>query len=238
MIIYRDSHETYGYRRISKVLEIRHKMHVSDAKLCELMAEVGIHNTLYNRHTTKYSSFNGDKKTAPNILKGRFVAKIPFTVLHTDITQVKLLNGKFGYISSIMDEATREVLGMVVSSSPNKALVQATLDEAQSKLPEGAAPVLHSDHGWHYQTPDYRMYLQANNYTISMSRKGNCLDNAPMESFFHLMKIECLNRHKYNNLDELKIAVKQYTAWFNTTRISIKTNSKSPIEYRDELLVS
>jgi putative transposase len=213
-------------------------MHVSDAKLLELMAEVGIHNTLYNEHTTKYSSFNGDKKTSPNILRGRFVAKIPYTVLHTDITQVKLLNGKFGYISSIMDEATREVIGMVVSDSPNKALVQATLDEAQSKLPKSATPIMHSDHGWHYQTPDYRKYLQANNYTMSMSRKGNCLDNAPMESFFHLMKIESLNRHKYHNLNELKTAVDQYTQWFNTTRISLKTNGKSPVEYRDELLTA
>ncbi len=57
---------------------------------------------------------------------------------------------------------------------------------------------------------------------MSMSRKGNCLDNAPMESFFHLMKIESLNRHKYHNLNELKTAVDQYTQWFNTTRISLK----------------
>ncbi|MTV83363.1 IS3 family transposase, partial [Secundilactobacillus folii] len=92
--IYQDSFKTYGYRRISLVLWDQFKLHVSDTKLRELMAEVGINNTLYTTHTTKkYSSYEGDKKTTPNILKGRFIATIPYTVLHTDITQVKLKNG-------------------------------------------------------------------------------------------------------------------------------------------------
>lgn len=236
--IYADSFKTYGYRRISKILENTYDLHVGDAKLRGLMKDVGIDNTLYNEHTAHYNSFQGDQKRAKNLLKGRFVAKVPYTVLHTDITQVRLLNGKFGYISTIMDEATREILGIVVSDSPNKDLVAATLDETQTKLPEGATPILHSDHGWHYQTPDYREYLKENNYTISMSRKGHCLDNAPMESYFHLMKVESLNRQKLHTLEELRTAVDRYTDWFNTTRISLKTNCKSPMNYRDELLAA
>ncbi|MTV83366.1 IS3 family transposase, partial [Secundilactobacillus folii] len=143
---------------------------------------------------------------------------------------------KFGYISAIIDQATREILSMVVSDGPNKQLVTDTLEEAQSKLPEGAMPTLHSDHGWHYQTADYCDFLIDNHYLISMSRKGNCLDNAPMESFFHLLKIESLNRHKFNNIEELATAADKYTNWFNFTRISLKTDGKSPVQYREDLM--
>ncbi len=136
------------------------------------------------------------------------------------MTQVRLYNGEWGYISSVTDEASREVLAAVVSASPNKALISATLDELQTHLKDELKPIMHSDQGWQYQMSDYQQRLKDMNITQSMSRKGNCHDNAPMESFIGLMKRECLNRYQINNLEELCKLVKDYVDWFNNVRIS------------------
>ncbi|WP_432706876.1 transposase [Lacticaseibacillus rhamnosus] len=97
-----------------------------------------------------------------------------------------------GYISSITDEASLEVIAAIVSASPNKALIQASLDELEYHLKEGIKPTLHSDQGWQYQMVDYQQRLKALNITQSMSRKGNCHDNAPIEPLYRLIMF-CLN---------------------------------------------
>ncbi|KRM78471.1 hypothetical protein FC84_GL000913 [Lapidilactobacillus dextrinicus DSM 20335] len=97
---------------------------------------------------------------------------------------------------------------------------------------------IHSDQGWHYQTTDYQDKLKALNIVQSMSRKGNCLDNAPIESFFSLLKRKCLKRHKIHNLTELIHITHQYIDWFNNFRISLKTKGLTPVQYRNQTIVS
>ncbi len=100
---------------------------------------------------------------------------------------------KWAYVSAITDEASKEVLAFQVSNSPNSKLIMDTLDELTENIPEGIKPIIHSDQGWHYQLNYYTDKLSEKKFIQSMSRKGNCLDNAPIESFFHLLKTECLN---------------------------------------------
>lgn len=130
------------------------------------MDELNVQVSLYNRHRNgRYSSYKGTVgKVARNVLHQHFNETVPFKVLHTDVTQVRLADTKWAYVSAITDEASKEVLAFQVSNSPNSKLIMDTLDELSEKK-----------------------FIQ------SMSRKGNCLDNAPIESFFHLLKTECLN---------------------------------------------
>ncbi len=108
---------------------------------------------LYNRHRSgKYSSYEGNVGTvADNLLKQQFQATIPYQVLHTDVSQVRLANHSWAYISSIIDEASKEVLAFQLSQHPDRQLITATLNELCTKLPDNAQPIIHSDQGWHYQ---------------------------------------------------------------------------------------
>lgn len=203
------------------------------------MSAMGLKVSIYSKHTSKYSSYKGEVgKIAPNVLNQKFDAKQPLTVFHTDVTQLRLYNGNWGYISVITDEASKEVMAAVVSSSPNKAMIRDTLDAFESRLSIDSEPILHSDQGWQYQIPYYQMRLKEMGIKQSMSRKGNCHDNAPIESFFNLLKRECLNRYKINDLSQLRRMVCDYVQWFNNERISMNKNGLTPVEYRNQAMVA
>ncbi|KRO03496.1 transposase IS150 IS3 family protein [Levilactobacillus paucivorans] len=228
----------YGYRRIHKKA-VEAGFNYAEETIRKIMTAMGLKVTLFSKHTSKYSSYKGSVgKIAPNLLKQRFNATKPLTVMHTDVTQVPLYNGKWGYISVIIDEASKEVLSAVASYSPNKKLITDTLDQVQNHIIRGFHPILHSDQGWQYQLPSYQARLKHMGITQSMSRKGNCHDNAPVESFFSLLKRECLNKYKIENITELNGILKSYIAWFNKDRISMKTKGLSPINYRNQASVA
>lgn len=234
--IFIKSRETYGYRRIHAIL-IQKGIHLAKATVLKLMNEIGIKNTIYRSHTSLYRSYKGNiGEKAPNILDQTFNEQEPYKVIHTDVTQIRLRNQKWGYISAMIDEASKEVLALSISDHPDKALIFDTLTQLESELPNSTKPVIHSDQGWHYQLPDYHEKLKDLNFVQSMSRRGNCLDNAPVESFFNLLKRECLNLLKIHDLDELKQIVNEYINWFNYQRISMKTKGLSPIDYRKQAL--
>ncbi|WP_156403099.1 IS3 family transposase [Apilactobacillus ozensis] len=175
-------------------------------------------------------------KISPNILHQNFKADKPYKILHTDITQLKLKNHINGYISAVIDEGTKEILSIQVSNSPNQRLIYRTLKELKSKIPTGFKPIMHSDQGWHYQLPYYISELKRMNIKQSMSRKGNCLDNSPIEIFFSLLKREYLNNFEIRNIKMLTKLTKEYLQFFNNQRISLKTKGMTPIEYRNHSL--
>lgn len=231
---------TYGYRRVNQKLR-QIGIHLADMTVNKLMAELGIQVTLFNRHRNgKYSSYKGQVGTiADNLLKQKFSQTIPYQVLHTDVTQVRLANHNWAYISSITDEASKEVLAFQISNHPNRQLITATLDELLTKLPDSAKPIIHSDQGWHYQLSYYTQKLADHNFIQSMSRKGNCHDNAPIESFFHLFKAELLAGFPpCKDLIELRKLSAQYIHYFNYERISLKTKGMTPVEYRNHTLAA
>ncbi|WP_367294155.1 IS3 family transposase [Levilactobacillus brevis] len=231
---------TYGYRRVQDEL-IKLDVHIADAVVRRLMAELGVQVSLYNRHKNgKYSSYKGTiGKVAENLLEQNFNQAKPYTVLHTDVTQIRLGNHKWAYISAITDEASKEILAFQISNSPNRILITKTVDELISKLPSNVQPIIHSDQGWHYQLDYYMKKLSEHEFIQSMSRKGNCHDNAPIESFFHLYKTECLTGFPpCKDLAELKAVSLEYVNWFNYQRISSKTKGMSPCEYREHTLAA
>ncbi|WP_455550420.1 IS3 family transposase [Companilactobacillus alimentarius] len=229
---------TYGYRRVQEGL-IKLDIHIADAVARRLMNELNVQVNLYNRHKNgKYSSYKGTVgKVAHNILHQQFNETEPFKVLHTDVTQVRLRDNEWAYVSAITDEASKEVLAFQVSNSPNSKLIMDTLNELTTVIPKGSNPVIHSDQGWHYQLNYYTDRLSEDGFIQSMSRKGNCLDNAPIESFFHLFKTECLNGFPpCKDMKEFRKLSKEYVDWFNNRRISRKTKGMTPREYREHVL--
>lgn len=235
---YYDSNSTYGYRRIWK-RSLKAGFKNSPDTVRRLMGKLNLKVTIYSRHTSGYSSFKGNiGKKAPNILKQEFKETEPLKVLHTDVTQVRLQKGKWGYISAVLDQASGEILSYSVSSSPNELMIKDTLDKLKQNIDPSLNPILHSDQGWHYQLKYYRDILKEMNIKQSMSRKGNCHDNAPIESFFNLLKRECLYRYNILDLDQLKQLVDEYITWYNNDRISLKRKGLSPVEYREQSMIS
>lgn len=231
---------TYGYRRVQTRLE-QEGVHLAGATVMKLMKELGVQAEQYNRKRHgKYSSYKGTVGTvAENVLEQEFDADQPYQVVHTDVTQVRLANQQWAYISAMTDEASKEVLAFQVSAHPDRQLIMRTLDELLTNLPDSAHPIIHPDQGWHYQLSYYTQKLQDHQFIQSMSRKGNCLDNAPIESFFHLYKTELLHGFPpCRNLDELRKLSLSYVKFFNNVRISLKTKGMTPVQYRNHALVA
>ena len=112
--------------------------------------------------------------------------------------------------------------------------IQEMLLQAVKKLPINANLILHSDQGIHYQMPSYQRLLAKNRISQSMSRKGNCLDNAAMESFFGRMKTECFHGKSFTGIDELEKVINDYVRYYNEERIQLKLKGLSPIQYRKQ----
>ncbi|QNQ81611.1 IS3 family transposase [Lactobacillus sp. PV012] len=237
-IYYDESNETYGYRRIWGALKDT-GINLAKETVRKIMRDMGIKTMIYHKNTAKYSSYKGSVgKKAPNILNQIFDETIPYKVLHTDVTEYKLTNGKKVYISPIVDEASLEILACAVSYSPEMKTIYRMLDELEVNLPKDARPILHSDQGFQYQNAGYQARLKEMNITQSMSRKGNCHDNAPGETIFNLMKRECLNRLKIGSLEEMKQVLSKYVTWFNNIRRSNKLKYTTPVKYRNRVLSS
>ena len=138
----------------------------------------------------------------------------------------------------MIDEATLEILACLVSYSSEMKTIYAMLDELEDKLSKGAYPIMHSDQGFQYQTIGYQNRLKEINITQSMSRKGNCHDNAPGETIFNLMNREKLNRLKISTLEQVNEVLKEYIYWFNNIRRSNKLKYTTPVKYRNRVLLT
>jgi len=224
----------YGYRRIT--LELRNSNCLINHKTVKkLMDELGLKSEV---RKVRYRSYKGEVgKTAPNIINRDFTAERPYQKLATDVTQVTIGNRK-AYLSSILDMYDGEVLSYVITDSPNLEMVISMLNQMYNRieLPEGV--VLHSDQGWHYQHRAYQNSLKMHGITQSMSRKGNCLDNAMMENFFGIMKSELLYPGKYTSMEVFVKDLIEYIEYYNNDRIKLRLKGMSPVQYRTQFLMS
>lgn len=177
-----------------------------------------------------------EHKTLPNKLNREFVQDEPGKILLTDITYLKY-QGKTAYLSCVKDVATREILAYELSSTLKMSIVYHTLKKLNDKLEGMIHPeaMLHSDQGFHYTHPEFQKRVKEMNLDQSMSRRGNCIDNAPMESFFGHIKDE-LDYKQAKNFEELKQIVNQYMTYYNETRKQWNLKKMTPIEYRSHLL--
>lgn len=184
----------------------------------------------------KYRSYKGEVgHAAPNVLKRRFDAAGANQKWVTDVTEFKVSGEKL-YLSPVMDLYNGEIIAFETSKRPEFALVGTMLRKALKKLKPGEQPILHSDQGWQYRMPAYQRALREKCVVQSMSRKGNCLDNAAMESFFAVLKSEFFHLNKFSSVDELQSGLKKYIRYYNHDRIKMKLKGLSPVQYRTQPL--
>ena len=180
----------------------------------------------------KYRSYKGQVgKIAPNILQRNFKAEKPNQKWATDITEFSLFGTKL-YLSPVLDMYNGEIVSYSVSTSPVLNQVMDMLDKAFAKIPDNTHLIFHSDQGWQYQHRAYQKRLKDKGVQQSMSRKGNCLDNAVMENFFGLLKSELLYLREFSSLEEFQIELEKYIDYYNNKRIKSKLKGLSPVQYR------
>lgn len=227
----KDKNPHYGYRRVNALLKgTNHK------RIQRLMQEMGLQ--VKPKKTRKYNAYRGELgRLAPNLLERNFRAEKPNQKWLTDVTEMKAKDGQKCYLFPILDCFNNEIIAYELSRSANWQQARSLLEKAIAKLPTGTNPILHSDQGWQYQMRQWRTILQQNGVRQSMSRKGNCLDNAAMESFFGRLKTECVYAQQFETVDELEQAIREYIRYYNEKRIQLKLKGLSPIQYRIQSLI-
>jgi putative transposase len=224
----------YGYRRITLAIRNLGKT-VNHKTIQGLMGKLGLKSLVRPK---KYRSYKGEVGyAAPNILKRQFAATSANQKWVTDVTEFKVAGEKL-YLSPVMDLYNGEIIAFETSKRPEFSLVGTMLKKALNKLKHSEQPVLHSDQGWQYQMPAYQRALRERGVVQSMSRKGNCLDNAAMESFFAVLKTEYFYLNKFTNLDELQSGLRKYIRYYNHDRIKTKLKGLSPVQYRTQPLAA
>jgi putative transposase len=220
----------YGYRRIT--IDLRtNGVTLNHKTVASLMKQQGLKCMVREK---KYHSYRGQPgRIAPNLIQRDFKAIAPNQKLVTDVTQFSMFGQKL-YLSPVMDLYNSEILGYTICERANLRMVTEMLKKVFKKLPERTNAILHSDQGWHYQNPYYQKILRDKGLSQSMSRKGNCLDNAVMENFFGILKSELLYLQKFSSMDEFIRELILYIDYYNNERIKEKLNGLSPVRFRTQ----
>ncbi|KIG06207.1 Integrase catalytic region [Burkholderia sp. MR1] len=218
----------YGYRRITAAVR-RQGDRINHKTIQRLMGELSLKSCIRPK---KYKSFKGNVgKIAPNVLKRKFDATRPNRKWVTDVTEFNV-GGEKLYLSPVLDLYNGEIIAYEMARRPLFDMVNTMLNKAFAKLGPRDKPILHSDQGWQYQMPVYGRRLKQQKVRQSMSRKGNCLDNATMESFFGTLKSEFFYMNRFRNVDELQTGIKDYIHYYNHDRIKLRLQGLSPVQYR------
>ena len=230
--IYAENKERYGYRRITDELHGR-GYRINHKTVQRLMKEMGF---VCRVRMKKYCSYRGEVgKIAPDLLKRDFEATVPNRKWVTDVTEFSLFGQKL-YLSPILDLCSRDIISYTISDKPVLSMVMEMLDKAFEVIPDGTELILHSDQGWQYQHKQYQRMLADKGIRQSMSRKGNCLDNAVIENFFGLLKSELLYLQEFDSIEHFKVELIDYLDYYNNRRIKAKLKGLSPALHRQQAL--
>jgi Transposase and inactivated derivatives len=230
MAIFHENKGRYGYRRITSELHRRGRC-INHKTVQRLMKELGL---VCRVRMKKYQSYKGKVgKTAPNLLERDFEAAAPNQKWVTDVTEFSLFGQKL-YLSPILDLCSRDIVSYTISDRPSLYMTMDMLTEAFAKIPDNTRPILHSHQGWQYQNKQYQRMLADKGIRQSMSRKGNCLDNAVMENFFGLLKSELLYLLKFDSIEQFKAELVDYLDYYNNHRIKTKLKGLPPALHRQQ----
>ena len=229
--------ERYGYRRIT--LELRRRGIIVNHKAVQrLMKRMGLAGRRRNKR--RYSSYRGEiSKTAPDIIQRDFFADKPNEKVYADVSQFNWKDQKI-YLHAMLDGCAGDIVAYDISFNPDLAQTMRMLNQAIQRYPDLEGAIFHTDQGWQYQHYAFRQFLGQHHMTQSMSRKGNCLDDALMENFFGLMKTEMFYglENTYTTVEELIQAMHDYIRYFNNDRIKVRLKGLTPIEYRSQALLT
>ena len=230
--LYHHHTSNYGYRRITIALCSKLGLAVNEKKIRRLMKELGLKGRTPNK-----KRFTKHGKIPENILQQDFKVDKPGTKLATDVTEF-LYNKKKYYLSPVIDLFNGEIITYTISNRPRFQLIKDMLNQAISIIEpyRSEQPILHSDQGGLYRVSNYRRALENANIIQSMSGKGNCYDNAVIESFFSVFKREFFNRFQGKSECDLHHAIKENITYYNNERIKLRLKM-SPVEFRTQYMI-
>ena len=227
---YDASYQTYGYRRIQMWIQQKREVTINHKAVLRLMNKMGIRSIARKRNFyKKLDECDGYHRYA-NILNRDFTASQPNLKWVTDITYIRTQQG-WAYLSVIKDLFDGFIVAHQFEQQYSVGLVTKTIKQAQQKEKVTVGLLLHSDQGHQYSSDPYHVLTKKYNITPSMSRRGNCWDNAPMENFFGHLKEEAIRRIKNPTFQQAKQIIDDYVYFFNYERIQLKTK-QTPYQVR------
>lgn len=228
--IHAESRNTYGRPRLVRALRTRSHA-VGHKRVARLMREEGLHGKVKGRFTPRTTDSQHRRPVAENRLDRQFAVDHPMPAWVGDITYIPTREGWL-YLATVIDLRTRQVLGYSLSERMPDDLVQQAFLNAWSASPVKAGVLFHSDRGSQYASGDFTRTLADHGFEPSMSRKGNCWDNAVMERFFLNLKMERVWQRRYANPAEAIVDVTHYiVAFYNTHRLHSTLGYRSPADY-------
>lgn len=233
--IYDDVNGIYGYRRMTMNINRNLNKQYNYKRIYRLMKSMNLQSVI--RKKKKRYVKSTPQITAENVLNRDFSAATLNEKWLTDVTEFKLTNGTKAYLSAIIDLYDNSIVSYVLGHSNNNKLVFDTFDLAIERNPS-ASPLFHSNRGYQYTSKAFKLKLDKVSATQSMSRVGRCIDNGPIEGFLGIIKSEMYYLKKFDNFDELKLAIDNYIEFYNNKRLQKKLKGLSPIEYRTQTLVA
>ena len=228
------SDKTYGSPRIHAELT-EQGIGACVNTIAKLMKQAGIRSVMHRRFVVHTTDSNHDHPVAPNVLEREFHADLPNQKWLTDITYIPTDEG-FLYLAGVMDMCSRKIVGWSMADHLRTELCLDALGMALQSRRPGDGLLHHSDRGVQYASIDYRLMLQSHDICVSMSRLGNCHDNAAMESFWGTLKTELVHHRKYRTREEARQSIFKYIeCWYNRKRRHSALGYKSPEQFEASL---
>ena len=228
-----------GHRQVAMCLRAEQGAVIADKTVLKMMGEMGLRCGI--RRETDYHRYNSYKgvvgETFENVLGRDFKADAPWQKMGTDVTEFKCAFGK-AYLAPAYDFGSGEIAAWSVSESPSMAQQEELLDMLVASMPPGSHPVMQSDMGWQYQSARYVGRLREAGFVQSMSRKGNCLDNACTESLFGHIKDEFFRGDDWEDFESFKRDLEAYIVHWNTRRRQKRLKGLTPKEFRNRSLIA
>ena len=234
--VFEESRSTYGSPRVYLELQ-KMKVEISESTVARRMKSLDITPNIKKKFKNTTDSEH-DLRVSPNILNREFTFTELGRAWVSDITYIRLRHS-FVYLTTVIDLADRKVVGWNLSDNmTDQDTVIAAFKKAVKNRQISPGLIFHSDRGSQYASKDFRKLLAEEKCEQSMSRKGNCWDNAVAESFFKTIKVESLYRHKFENAQEVYSTIFDYIdGWYNTKRIHTSLGGRSPREMAELLAV-
>ncbi len=221
----------YGWRTVKMKLEREKKVVMNHKKIIRIKKKYDL--TTRIRRKNPYKAIlkkTREHRTFPNQLNRQFVQKIPYRFFCTDITYIPF-GFRFAYLAIVKDIASGEIIAWHLSQHITMELILTMLEQMKNY----AGALIHSDQGFHYTNPEYIQRVKMLEMLQSMSRKANCIDNAPVESFFGHFKDE-VDYQSSKTFEELRQLIENYIHYYNHIRAQWSKKKMTPVEYRDHLL--
>ena len=236
-IIFVQGRQNYGTRRIKDKLEQRYGLIVSRRRIGYIMKDLGLVAKTKKRYKINTTNSNHNLPIAPNLLERDFYAAFPDEKWVGDITYIPTNEGWL-YLATVIDLYSRRVIGWSMDDNMQTSLVNDALNMAliSRKPPKGL--IWHTDRGSQYASYSHRDLLELHGIEQSMSRKGNCWDNAVAESFFHTLKTELVYHKVYETRVQANQSIFEWIeVYYNRQRMHSANNNLSPVEFEEKMML-